>query len=103
MRIKQRNAERFAELVRDGRIDFRGNTSVKSIQVDRIVLDGPEGPIVLPNDEVFILAGGVPPFGLLRDIGVAFGGDQDDARHLRAAGVSGAAGLTVVDDGPHGA
>lgn len=100
MRIKQRNAERFAELVRDGRIEFRGSTSVKAIQADRIVLDGPGGPIVLPNDEVFILAGGVPPFGLLRDIGVAFGGDQDDARHLRAAGVSGASGLTEVDGGP---
>ena len=87
MRIKQRNAERFAELVEAGRLDFRGNTNVKAIQAERVVLEGPTGPVVLPNDEVFILAGGVPPFGLLRDIGVAFGGDQDDARHLSAAGL----------------
>lgn len=92
MRIKQRNAERFAELAREGRIDFRGDTNVRAIQADRVVLDGPTGPIVLPNDEVFILAGGVPPFGLLREIGIAFGGDQDDAKLLQAAGVADAPG-----------
>lgn len=90
MRIKQRNAERFAELVQSGRIDFRGDTNVRTIQADRVVLDGPTGPVVLPNDEVFILAGGVPPFGLLREIGIAFGGDQDDAKHLQAAGLAAA-------------
>lgn len=103
MRIKQRNAERFAEMVTAGKIDFRGDTNVKAIQADRIVLESPTGPVVLPNDEVFILAGGVPPFGLLREIGVAFGGDQDDARHLQAAGVAGAPALTVVEGAPHSA
>ncbi|MBK8167376.1 MAG: NAD(P)-binding domain-containing protein [bacterium] len=93
LRIKQRNAERFDELVAAGRIDFRGETNVKAIQAERVILEGPTGPVVLPNDEVFILAGGVPPFGLLREIGVAFGGDQDDARHLRAAGP--AAGMSA--------
>jgi thioredoxin reductase/Pyruvate/2-oxoacid:ferredoxin oxidoreductase delta subunit len=85
MRIKQRNAERVAALIAEGRLDFRGETSVNSIHAERVVLDGPIGPIVLPNDEVFVLAGGVPPFGLLREIGVAFGGDQNDAERLRAA------------------
>jgi len=78
--------------VREGRLDFRGDTNVRAIQADRVVLDGLTGPVVLPNDEVFILAGGVPPFGLLREIGVAFGGDQDDAQHLQAAGLAAAPG-----------
>lgn len=86
MRIKQRNAERVAELIADGRIDFRGDTNVKEIRADRVVLEGPAGPTILPNDEVFILAGGVPPFGFLREIGVAFGGDQNDAARLKATG-----------------
>ena len=30
----------------------------------------------LPNDEVFVFAGGVPPFGFLRAIGVRFGGAE---------------------------
>ncbi len=89
MRIKQRNAERVAALIEAGRIDFRGGTNVKSIDADRVVLESPTGPVVLPNDEVFILAGGVPPFGLLREIGVAFGGDQKDPERLAAARAAG--------------
>ena len=85
MRIKQRNAERVAELIAEGRIDFRGGTNVKEIRAERVVLDGPGGPVILPNDEVFILAGGVPPFGFLREIGVAFGGDQNDAARLKGS------------------
>jgi len=103
MRIKQRNAERFAELVEAGRAEFRGETNVKAIQADRVVLDGPIGPIVLPNDEVFILAGGVPPFGLLREIGVAFGGDQNDAERLAVAMAAGARSTPDVAGGPHSA
>ena len=99
MRIKQRNAERVAALMADGRLDFRGGTNVKSIHAERVVLDGPTGPIVLPNDEVFVLAGGVPPFGLLREIGVAFGGDQNDAERLRAAGLTGAHEALAAHDG----
>lgn len=100
MRIKQRNAERFGELVAAGRVDFRGDTNVKTIQADRVVLDGPSGPIVLPNDEVFILAGGVPPFGLLRDIGVAFGGDQNDTERLDVARAGGMHPAFTVVGGP---
>lgn len=103
MRIKSRNAERFAALLKEGRVDFRGDTNVKAIQAERVVLDGPAGPVVLPNDEVFILAGGVPPFGLLREVGVAFGGDQDDAKHLHSAGrtaAGGAGGAPMVEEAP---
>jgi hypothetical protein len=62
------------------------------------VLEGPTGPVVLPNDEVFVLAGGVPPFGLLREIGVAFGGDQNDAARLAVAG-SGSSGVPIAGHG----
>ena len=80
MRIKQRNAELAAELIADGRLDLRGDTTVTAIQPDRVVMAGRTGPTLLPNDEVFVLAGGVPPFAFLREIGVAFGGDQNEPR-----------------------
>ncbi len=76
MRIKQRNAERITPLIEDGRLDFQGSTSVQSIEPDSVVLKGPDGLVTIPNDDVFILAGGIPPFGLLREMGVKFGGDQ---------------------------
>ena len=47
---------------------------------------GPSGPVIVPNDEVFILAGGIPPFGFLRELGVKFGGDQPDI--VRGQGVA---------------
>ncbi len=78
MRIKQRNVERVAALIADGRIDFHGGTTVASIHEDRVVLDTPDGPAIVPTDEVFILAGGIAPFGFLRELGVRFGGDQRD-------------------------
>jgi len=78
MRIKQRNADRIAPLIADGTLDFQGATTVTSIHEDKVVLDGPDGPVIVPNDEVFILAGGIPPFGFLRELGVKFGGDQPD-------------------------
>jgi thioredoxin reductase (NADPH) len=85
VRIKKRNADRIAGLIADGSIKFQGGTTVTSIEEDRVALEGPTGPVILPNDEVFILAGGIAPFGFLRELGVKFGGDQPD---LGAAGES---------------
>ncbi len=76
LRIKKRNADHMARAIADGDVDFRGGTTVTRIEDGRVALDGPEGPAVVPNDDVFILAGGIPPFGFLREIGVRFGGDQ---------------------------
>lgn len=78
MRIKQRNAERVTPLIAAGRIDFQGGTIVAAIHPDQVELDGPEGRVTIPNDEVFVLAGGIPPFGLLKEAGVRFGGEQKD-------------------------
>lgn len=76
MRIKQRNADRIAPLIEAGNLNFQGSTTVQSIGDDEVVLKGPEGLVTIPNDDVFVLAGGIPPFGLLREMGVKFGGDQ---------------------------
>ena len=78
LRIKQRNAERIQPLIEAGTIVFQGGTTVRSIGEAEVVLEGPAGPIIVPNDDVFILAGGIPPFGFLRELGIGFGGDQPD-------------------------
>ena len=85
LRIKQRNAERIGALIESGGIDFRGGTTVQSIESDTVVLNGPGGAAIVPNDDVFILAGGIPPFGFLRELGMRFGGDQPDLRLVGAA------------------
>jgi thioredoxin reductase len=84
LRIKQRNADRFAEAIAAGRIDFRGSSTVQTIDQDTVVLDGADGPLIIPNDDIFILAGGIPPFGFLRQVGIKFGGDQVDLQIVEA-------------------
>ena len=76
LRIKQRNAERLAPLVESGDVEFLGSTAVTSIEPDRVLLDGPDGPFERPNDDVIILAGGIPPFPFLAELGVEFGGTR---------------------------
>jgi thioredoxin reductase len=89
MRIKQRNSERIAPLIADGTIDFRGGTTIGSIHPDKVVLDGSRGAAIVPNDDVFILAGGIPPFAFLREIGVKFGGDQKAIEVVPSHGAAG--------------
>src|SRR5690606_25433998 len=56
-----------------GRIDLRYETEVVRIDPDTVELgDAQGGRTTLPNDAVFVLAGGIPPFGLLREAGVSF-------------------------------
>jgi hypothetical protein len=86
LRIKQRNAEKIAPLIEAGSIAFLGGTTVTAIQPDTVVLEGPAGPILLPNDEVFVLAGGIPPFAFLRETGIRFGGEQDDSVAMAGKG-----------------
>jgi len=78
MRIKQRNQERIDPLIASGTVDFQGGSEVTEIRPDSVDLATATGPITIPNNDIFILAGGIPPFGLLREIGVRFGGDQPD-------------------------
>ena len=42
------------------------------------------GEITLPNDYVFVFAGGEPPFAFLRQIGVRFGGPEKPISRPRA-------------------
>ena len=88
MRIKQRNADRIGPLIEGGRIVFLGGSVVTRIDPETVALEAPDGPMIVPNDDVFILAGGIPPFGFLREMGVKFGGDQPDiaATRRNAAG-----------------
>ncbi|MBL8754733.1 MAG: NAD(P)-binding domain-containing protein, partial [Planctomycetes bacterium] len=84
-RLKARNEQRLAEVVAAGRIAVRYGTVVVQITADTVHLGAAEvdqaktggvGVAVaveeLPNDEVFVFAGGTPPFPLLEAAGVSF-------------------------------
>lgn len=75
VRIKKKNEERIEELFRRGKVRSLFNSEVTEILKDCVRLRVGDKPMELPNDYVFVFAGGEPPFGFLRQIGVRFGGE----------------------------
>jgi len=73
-RIKKRNLEHLEQALAANLLDVQYNSNVTAIE-DRLVhLKTENGPLEIANDYVFIFAGGIPPFGLLKKIGIGFGG-----------------------------
>ncbi|HSD66875.1 MAG TPA: NAD(P)-binding domain-containing protein [Vicinamibacteria bacterium] len=75
VRIKKKNEDRIAGLLASRRVEAEFGTEVEEIGPASVRLKTPVGPRELPNDYVFVFAGGEPPFGLLRQMGVRFGGE----------------------------
>jgi thioredoxin reductase (NADPH) len=70
MRIKERNAKRIQECVRAGTIEVIFNSVPVEFAQDQVILKTGQGRQVLPNDFVWIFAGGTPPYHFLKKIGV---------------------------------
>lgn len=79
-RLRERTEERLNELVRTGRVRVILSSRVLAIHEDSVDIaiseSGVESAWSLPNDEVFVMAGGVPPFALLEQSGVSFDPSQ---------------------------
>ena len=90
VRIKKKNEERITELISTGRVRALFGSEVTEILEDRVRLRVGDQPVDLPNDYVFVFAGGEPPFGILREMGIRFGGEASPAaKRERPAGPSG--------------
>jgi len=74
VRIKKKNDERLAPLLRAGAIRALFGSQVKEIGPDAVTLAVGGETVHLPNDYVFVFAGGEPPYAFLRAAGVSFGG-----------------------------
>jgi len=94
-RIKQRNRDHLETAQRDGRIEVVFNSQVRSFENGRTQLgiQSEEGEPVeertVPSEFVFVFAGGEPPYPLLKEIGVQFGGHSqagEPVQSMRAAG-----------------
>jgi thioredoxin reductase (NADPH) len=72
-RIKERNSQRISECIRTGKISVLFNSVPLEFKSDSIVLDVQGQRQALPNDFVWIFAGGEPPNTFLKKIGVGFG------------------------------
>ena len=82
-RVGQRNLDRLEAAMSEYRIQVLTNSHVLAIHPDSVELavataQGNEA-FAQPNDEVFVMAGGVPPLDLLKSSGVSFDASMREA------------------------
>ena len=75
VRIKKTNEDRLAPLVARKQVHLLLSSEVREIRRRSVVLDAGGHEIEVPNDWVFVFAGGEAPLGMLRQIGVRFGNE----------------------------
>lgn len=72
-RIKERNVQRIQESVRKGKVKVIFNSNPVEFRKDSVVLEVNGKAQEIPNDFVWIFAGGEPPTAFLKKLGVGFG------------------------------
>jgi len=72
-RIKERNAQRIEAEIRKGKLTVLFNSSPLEFKQNSVLLDVAGKSQEIPNDFVWIFAGGTPPNAFLQKIGVGLG------------------------------
>ncbi len=74
-RIKKRNEQRIQEFISSKKINVLFNSTLYEINKKYVLINDGQTIKEIPNDYVFIFAGGEPPFELLKNMGIQFGGN----------------------------
>lgn len=72
-RLKERNNQRIRECMRSGKLNVVFNSAPVEIRSDSVILQVQGGKRELPNDFVWVFAGGTPPNAFLEKVGVQLG------------------------------
>ena len=72
-RIKERNAKRIEEYAKSGKVRVLFNSNPVEFKPESAILDVAGSNQEIPNDFVWIFAGGTPPHAFLKKIGIGFG------------------------------
>ena len=72
-RIKERNAQRIEECIQKKKLKVLFNSAPVEIKQNAVVLEVKGSRQEIPNDYVWVFAGGEPPTAFLKKIGVGFG------------------------------
>ncbi len=86
MRLKDRNTKRIEEHMKHRKLEVLFNSAPKEFLPGKVILECKEGIRELPNDYVWIFAGGIPPSDFLKAAGIEFG--AKDMREETAALIS---------------
>jgi thioredoxin reductase/NAD-dependent dihydropyrimidine dehydrogenase PreA subunit len=85
-RVKERNAQRLPEYTKSGRLKVIFNSQPVEIRESGVVLEVAGEVQEIPNDYVWVFAGGTPPDEFLRNIGVRIGRASDGKTVGRSEG-----------------
>ncbi|MBV8052942.1 MAG: NAD(P)-binding domain-containing protein [Acidobacteriaceae bacterium] len=72
-RIKERNEKRIADYAKSGKVKVVFSSSPVEFKPESVILEVAGNKQEIPNDFVWIFAGGTPPTAFLKKIGVQFG------------------------------
>jgi len=72
-RIKERNTKRIEEFAKSGKVRVIFNSSPVEFKPESVIIDVAGTRQEIPNDFVWIFAGGTPPTAFLQKVGVGFG------------------------------
>lgn len=84
-RLKERNDRQIREYMRKGRLQVIFNSQPLEIHPDSVVLQVAGGRREIPNDYVFVFAGGTPPNAFLEKVGVQLGSQDLTEAAVREA------------------
>jgi thioredoxin reductase (NADPH) len=71
-RIKERNSQRIQEFTRKGKLKVLLNSNPVEFRQDSVLMEVNGEQQAIPNDFVWLIAGGEPPTAFLKKIGVGF-------------------------------
>jgi thioredoxin reductase/Pyruvate/2-oxoacid:ferredoxin oxidoreductase delta subunit len=88
MRLKDRNQKRIEEQMKSRRVEVVFNSAPKEFMSGKVILETKDGIRELPNDFVWIFAGGIPPSDFLKAAGIEFGSKdmREDVAALMTVG-----------------
>jgi putative YpdA family bacillithiol system oxidoreductase len=72
-RIKERNSQRIAESMKSGMVEVLFNSNPIEFKEQSVLIEVEGQQREIPNDFVWIFAGGTPPNDFLKKVGVGFG------------------------------
>lgn len=84
-RIKDRNQKRVDDCMKSGKVKVLFNSNPVEFKAESVLLEVAGSQQEIPNDFVWIFAGGTPPTAFLKKIGVSFGARDVTLENSKAA------------------
>lgn len=83
-RVKKKNEDRITKLIAEKKVHSIFDSQVVEVREKSVILKTKDGPLEIPNDFVIVQIGGIPPFDMLKKMGIQFGGESHTIAEIDA-------------------